>query len=91
MAPLRGAWFESTTLNAWLNINSFGYARFSLALPEVTEPLSHGAPYFFFCVKQPLCYFHDAKFEHRWVPSTRPAARTSHPTDSGVVGVMEGG
>ena len=31
----------------------------ALALPEVTERLSHGATCFFVRDKRPLCYFHD--------------------------------
>lgn len=31
----------------------------ALALPEVTERLSHGVPCFFIRKKRPLCYFHD--------------------------------
>ena len=44
----------------------------ALALPEVNERLSHGAPCFFVQNKRPLCYYHD---NHRgdgrvsmWVP-----------------------
>ena len=44
----------------------------ALALPEVNERLSHGAPCFFIQNKRPLCYYHD---NHRgdgrvsmWVP-----------------------
>src|ERR1700674_3429374 len=33
--------------------------RIALALPEVTERLSHGEPCFFIRDKRPLCYFHD--------------------------------
>lgn len=33
--------------------------RIALALPEVTERLSHGEPCFFVRGKRPLCYFHD--------------------------------
>ena len=46
----------------------------ALALPEVNERLSHGAPCFFFRDTRPICYFHDADF-HRgarvslWCPS----------------------
>ena len=31
----------------------------ALALPEVTERVSHGAPCFFVADKRPVCYFHD--------------------------------
>lgn len=31
----------------------------ALALPEVNERLSHGAPCFFVRHKRPLCYYHD--------------------------------
>ena len=34
----------------------------ALALPEVNERLSHGAPCFFVRDKRPICYFHDADF-----------------------------
>ncbi len=34
----------------------------ALALPEVNERLSHGAPSFFLRDKRPICYFHDADF-----------------------------
>jgi hypothetical protein len=33
--------------------------QMALALPEVTERLSHGEPCFFVRDKRPLCYFHD--------------------------------
>ena len=33
----------------------------ALALPEVTEGFSHGAPAFY-VRKRALCYFHDAEF-----------------------------
>jgi hypothetical protein len=33
--------------------------RIALALPEVNERLSHGAPCFFIRDKRPLCYYHD--------------------------------
>jgi hypothetical protein len=35
----------------------------ALALPEVNERLSHGAPCFFIRDKRPLCYFHDDNFD----------------------------
>jgi hypothetical protein len=48
--------------------------KIALALPEVTERVSHGAPCFFVRDRQPLCYFHD---NHRrdsrvslWCPAT---------------------
>ena len=34
----------------------------ALALPEVNERMSHGAPSFFLRDKRPICYFHDADF-----------------------------
>jgi hypothetical protein len=34
--------------------------KLALALPEVNERLSHGAPCFFVRDKRPLAYFHDA-------------------------------
>lgn len=37
----------------------------ALALPEVSERLSHGAPCFFVQAKRPLCYFHDDDFDNR--------------------------
>ncbi len=37
----------------------------ALALPEVNERLSHGAPCFFVLGKRPLCYFHDDDFDDR--------------------------
>jgi hypothetical protein len=36
--------------------------KIALALPEVNERLSHGAPCFFVRDKRPLCYYHD---DHR--------------------------
>ena len=33
--------------------------RIVLALPGVTERISHGEPCFFVQGKRPLCYFHD--------------------------------
>jgi hypothetical protein len=33
--------------------------RIALALPEVSERLSHGVPCFFVKGKRPVCYFHD--------------------------------
>ena len=33
--------------------------KIALALPEVSERLSHGEPCFFVRDKRPLCYFHD--------------------------------
>ncbi|MDQ6945126.1 MAG: MmcQ/YjbR family DNA-binding protein [Actinomycetota bacterium] len=44
----------------------------ALALPEVTERLSHGATCFFVRVKRPLCYFHDHHNDDRvslWCPA----------------------
>lgn len=34
----------------------------ALALPEVNERMSHGAPSFFLRDKRPICYFHDQEF-----------------------------
>lgn len=34
----------------------------ALALPEVNERLSHGAPCFFLRDRRPICYFHDEDF-----------------------------
>jgi hypothetical protein len=39
-----------------------GVRKIALALPEVNERLSHGAPCFFIQNKRPLCYYHD---DHR--------------------------
>jgi hypothetical protein len=39
-----------------------GVRKMALALPEVNERLSHGAPCFFVQNKHPLCYYHD---DHR--------------------------
>jgi len=36
--------------------------RVALALPEVTERLSHGAPCFYVRNKKPICRFHDEDF-----------------------------
>jgi hypothetical protein len=44
----------------------------ALALPEVTERLSHGATCFFIRGKRPLCYFHDHHNDDRvslWCPA----------------------
>ena len=44
----------------------------ALALPEVNERLSHGAPCFFIRDKRPLCYFHDHHNDDRislWCPA----------------------
>lgn len=38
--------------------------QIALALPEVTERLSHGTPCFYLRDKKPLCYFHEAGFHH---------------------------
>ena len=40
----------------------YGVRKIALALPEVNERLSHGAPCFFIQNKRPLCYYHD---DHR--------------------------
>jgi len=55
-----------------------GVRKIALALPEVNERLSHGAPCFFIQNKRPLCYYHD---DHRgdgrvslWFP-VRPGAQ----------------
>src|SRR5215218_4705093 len=49
--------------------------RIALALPGVTERVSHGEPCFFVQDKRPLCYYHD---DHRgdgrislWCPAPR--------------------
>jgi hypothetical protein len=39
-----------------------GVRKIALALPEVSERSSHGAPCFFIQNKRPLCYYHD---DHR--------------------------
>src|SRR6267378_2852676 len=39
-----------------------GVRKIALALPEVNERLSHGAPCLFIQNKRPLCYYHD---DHR--------------------------
>lgn len=36
--------------------------KIALALPEVNERVSHGAPAFYVRDKRALCYFHDADF-----------------------------
>jgi hypothetical protein len=36
-----------------------GVRKIALALPEVNERLSHGAPCFFIQNRRPLCYYHD--------------------------------
>ena len=44
----------------------------ALALPEVNERLSHGAPCFFILDKRPLCYFHHHHNDDRislWCPA----------------------
>ena len=44
----------------------------ALALPEVTERVSHGATCFFVCEKRPICYFHDHHNDDRvslWCPA----------------------
>ncbi len=46
----------------------------ALALPEVNERLSHGAPSFFLRDKRPICYFHGSDFASDgrisiWCPS----------------------
>lgn len=48
----------------------------ALALPEVNERYSHGAPSFFLRDKRPICYFHDSDFasDERvsiWCPATQ--------------------
>ncbi len=47
----------------------------ALALPEVNERYSHGAPSFFLRDKRPICYFHDSDFASDgrvsiWCPAT---------------------
>jgi len=58
----------------------------ALALPEVNERMSHGAPCFFIRNKLPLCYFHD---NHRgdgrislWCPAARDVQGTMVRVDS---------
>jgi hypothetical protein len=49
----------------------------ALALPEVTERLSHGATCFFVRDRRPICYFHDHHNDERvsvWCPA-RPGLR----------------
>jgi hypothetical protein len=46
--------------------------RIALALPDVNERLSHGAPCFFIRDRRPLCYFHDHHNDDRisiWCPA----------------------
>jgi hypothetical protein len=46
--------------------------QIALALPEVSERLSHGAPCFFVPEKRPICYFHDHHNDDRvslWCPA----------------------
>src|SRR5882762_7351878 len=46
--------------------------KIAVALPEVNERLSHGAPCFFIRDKRPLCYFHDHRNDDRislWCPA----------------------
>jgi hypothetical protein len=58
----------------------------TLALPHVTERLSHGAICFFVRDKRPLCYFHDHHNDDRvslWcpgVPGAHEALVASEPT-----------
>ena len=47
----------------------------ALALPQVNERYSHGAPSFFLRDKRPICYFHDSGFAGDgrvsiWCPAT---------------------
>jgi hypothetical protein len=43
----------------------FQLRAIALALPEVNERLSRGAPCFFIRDRRPLCYFHDNDFDAR--------------------------
>jgi hypothetical protein len=58
----------------------------ALALPDVTERLSHGATCFFVRGKRPLCYFHDRHNDDRvslWCPAApgvQEALVDSEPT-----------
>ena len=55
----------------------------ALALPEVTERLSHGATCFFVRDKRPLCYFHDHHNDDRvslWCPA-RPGMQAALVAD----------
>ena len=58
----------------------------ALALPDVTERLSHGATCFFVRDKRPLCYFHDHHNDDRvslWCPAApgvQEALVASEPT-----------
>jgi len=58
----------------------------ALALPDVTEQLSHGATCFFVRDKRPLCYFHDHHNDGRvslWCPAgpgVQEALVASEPT-----------
>ena len=47
----------------------------ALALPAVTERVSHGAPCFFVQESRPLCYFHDHHRGDRRVSLWCPASR----------------
>jgi hypothetical protein len=62
-----------------------GVRKLALALPEVNERLSHGAPCFFIQDKRPLCYYHD---DHRgggrvslWFPVRSGALEEMADTD----------
>jgi hypothetical protein len=62
-----------------------GVRKIALALPEVNERLSHGAPCFFIQNRRPLCYFHD---NHRgdgrvslWFPVGRGTQEEMVATD----------
>ena len=59
----------------------------ALALPEVTERISHGADCFFVRERRPLCYFHD---NHRgdgrislWCPGPPGAREALTATEPG--------
>lgn len=51
--------------------------RIALALPHVTERVSHGVPCFFVRDKRPICYFHDNHAgdgrTSLWCPATADA------------------
>ena len=56
----RGGWQEArATLFGMGQSELEAIRRIALALPEVTERWSHGAPCFFVRRSRPLCYFHD--------------------------------
>ena len=61
----------------------------ALAMPEVNERLSHGAPSFFLRDKKPICYFHSAEFASDdrvsiWCPAPPGAQEARIATDPAV-------